>query len=141
MQDSSHSGGAEANFKVHANSPAQAFDFHGISILPYAATIKSPIMFSIRGYPANGGNPIVKWYRWTMDAQLQYPWDAHVEGVNSVNKVEIFVVPGSDILSKERLPFTLDNIKITWRNTLAVAVEEASDIVIIENHQGTHRGL
>lgn len=75
-------------------------------------------MFSIRGYPANGGDPIVKWYRWTLDAQLQYPWDANVEGVDAVNKVEIFVVPSPDMTSKARLPFTLDNIKITWRNIL-----------------------
>lgn len=141
MQDSSHSGGAEPSFKVRDSSPARSFDLHGISILPYTADIKSPISFSIRGYPANGGDPIVRWYRWTIDAQLQYPWDAYVEGVNYVNKVEIFVVPGADTSSKERLPFTLDDVKITWRNPDGAAVQEKQDVVVIENHRGTDRGL
>lgn len=98
-------------------------------------------MFSIRGYPANGGEPYVRWYRWTLDAQLQYPWDAHVEGIDFVNKVEIFVVPGSDISSKDRLPFTLDDIKLTWRNLPTTAVEGKNDVVIIENLQGMYQDL
>lgn len=76
-----------------------------------------------------------------MDAQLQYPWNAYVEGVNYVNKVEIFVVPGADTSSKERLPFTLDDVKITWRNPDGAAVQEKQDVVVIENHRGTDRGL
>ncbi|KAI5839888.1 hypothetical protein DFP73DRAFT_529713 [Morchella snyderi] len=121
VQDSSHTGGVEPYFKARPNSPAQSFDLHQISILPYTSIPRSPILFSIRGYPANGGPPLVRWYKWTIDAQLQYPWDAQVQGVDAVNKVEIFVVPGEDVKSKERLPYTLDNVKITWRTSLVVS--------------------
>lgn len=121
VQDSSHTGGVEPYFQARPSSPAQSFDLHQISILPYTATPKSPILFSIRGYPASGGPPLVRWYKWSIDAQLQYPWDAPVQGVDAVNKVEIFVVPGDDVKSKERLPYTLDNVKITWRTSLVAS--------------------
>lgn len=94
----------------------------------------------------DGGEPHVRWYKWTWDAQLQYPWDAYVEGVEFVNKVEIYVVPGADTTSEERLPFTLDNVKLTWKNPpMAGEVRERKKkeegIVVIENQGGLYQDL
>ncbi|KAL7269423.1 hypothetical protein RUND412_007921 [Rhizina undulata] len=116
VQDSSFSGGDEPSFEVRPSSPELSFKLHSFAILPVQNPLNAPVSFSIRAWPAKGGEPLVRWYRWNYNYQLQNPWVAPVGGIEYVKKVEIYVVPGADQTTSERLPFTLDNIKITWQD-------------------------
>ncbi|KAL7266166.1 hypothetical protein RUND412_011297 [Rhizina undulata] len=116
VQDSSFSGGQEPWFKVSSFSPDKSFQLHSFAILPVQDPLNASVSFSIRAWPVRGGDPLIRWYRWNYNYQLKYPWVAPIEGIKYVKKVEIYVIPGTDQHTHKRLPFTLDNINITWQD-------------------------
>lgn len=122
-------GGIQPYFQVSNQSPTQSFNLVRFSLLPVTDTPNAPIFFNVVGYPADGSAAFTRRYKWAYDSQLQYYWKVDIPNFNFVKKVAIWVFDAN----QKNLPFTLDDVSISWKNPPGSKSDMQQPII---QHQG-----